>query len=84
MQSRIVKIGNSRGVRIPNVLLEERELAKKLRFKLKGPVSLCVQAGHAQTGWHASFKKVADAGEDTLLDGEVHVPTSSEEAEWEW
>lgn len=84
MKARIVKIGNSRGFRIPKVLIEKAGLGEEVEIQVEGNRLIVRPTPRPRTGWDAAFQKMADAADDTLLDGEVHVPTLWEEAEWEW
>jgi antitoxin MazE len=59
MKTHIVRIGNSRGVRIPKPLLE-------------------------QTGWAAAFRKMAQNGDDALLDAVLPTLSGGDEDEREW
>jgi antitoxin MazE len=84
MRARIIKIGNSRGIRIPKVLIEETGLGEEVEIEGKKGRLIVRPAGRPRMGWDAAFKKMADAGDDALLDGEMHIPTSWEETDWEW
>ena len=84
MKARIVKIGNSRGIRIPKVLIEETGLGEEVEIQVQGNTLIVQPVTRARRGWDAAFQKMADAADDALLDGEVHVPTSWEKAEWKW
>jgi len=84
MKSKIVKIGNSRGIRIPKPFIEETGLGEEIEIQVEGNRLIIGPAARPRAGWEAAFQKMADAADDTLLDGEVHIPTSWEEAEWEW
>lgn len=82
LKSRLVRIGNSRGVRIPKPLLEQSGI--------RGPVALEAREGqiviHAarapREGWEDAFAEMADAGDDAPLDADT--PTEWDDAEWVW
>ena len=84
MKARIVKIGNSRGIRIPKVLIDEARLGEEVEIQVEGNTLIVQPVARARAGWDAALQKMGEAGDDTLLDGDEHVPTSWEEAEWEW
>jgi len=84
MKATTVKIGKSRGIRIPKVLIEEAGLGEEVEIQVEGNTLIVQPAARPRTGWDAAFQKMADAADDTLLDREAHVPTSWEEAEWDW
>ena len=82
MRTRIVRIGNSRGVRIPKPLLEEAGLEDQVELTL-GPNGILISpAGNPRTDWAAAAELVHERGEDGLLDAPVL--TRFEESEWEW
>lgn len=84
MKSRIVKIGNSRGVRIPKPLIEETGLGEEVEIQVEGNRLIIAPAGRPRADWAASFRKMARMEDDTLIDGDVQVRTAWEEDEWEW
>jgi antitoxin MazE len=84
MKSRIVKIGNSRGVRIPKPLIEETGLGEEVEIRVEGNRLIIAPAGRPRTNWATSFRKMARAGDDGLIDGDSQVRTAWEKDEWEW
>lgn len=84
MKTHIVRIGNSRGIRIPKALLEESGLNGEVELNAR-PGSLVIRpARKPREGWAEAFEGMAGRGDDGLLD-DVH-PTQSawDEDEWEW
>jgi len=85
MKATLVRIGNSRGIRIPKALLEQCNLDQSLA------VDLAVEQGHLviralarpRQGWEEAFRQMAAAGDDTLLDGDAST-TAWDQSEWEW
>ena len=82
VKARIVRIGNSQGVRIPKVLLEETGLADEVEIVPEGNRLVIRPARRPREGWASAFKAMHDAGDDVLLDG--YVPTEFDEEEWDW
>jgi antitoxin MazE len=81
-KARIVRIGNSRGIRIPKTLLEEAELPDEVELHAE-PGRLVVEAvRHARAGWVAAAKRMRARGEDRSLDAPT--PTRFDGEEWEW
>ena len=81
-KARIVRIGNSRGIRIPKTLLEEAKLSDEVELHAE-PGRLVVEAvRHARTGWAAAAKRMRARGEDRFLDAPT--PTRFDHKEWEW
>ena len=84
MKARIVKIGNSRGIRIPKPLIEETGLGEEVEIQVEGNRLVIAPASRARADWATSFQKMAQRGDDALVDGDVQVGTVWEEGEWEW
>src|SRR4029077_15948326 len=81
-KTRIVRIGNSRGIRIPKTLLEEAELGDEVELHAE-PGRLVIEGvRHARKGWAAIAQRMRGRSDDQLLDE----PTSTkfDREEWEW
>ena len=84
MRTRIVRIGNSQGVRIPKALLEETGLTGEVDMTVRDGALVISSAGRPRAGWDEAFRKMERHGDDVLLDTEVPLPTSFDEESWEW
>lgn len=88
MKARIVRIGNSQGVRIPKPLLEQTGLADEVEISVEENRIVIAPAvpepSPPRKGWAKAFKAMAVAGDDALLDGDSQVPTKWDGEEWEW
>jgi antitoxin MazE len=81
--TRIVKIGNSQGIRIPKVLLEQSGLHGEVKIEVQGDKLTISKATRSRQGWNEAFANMTiDADEDRLLDEEI--ATDWEQDEWEW
>ena len=81
-KTRIVRIGNSRGIRIPKTLLDEAELPEEVELHAE-PGRLIVQAvRHPRSGWSAAARRMRTRGDDRLLDESTS--TNFDGEEWEW
>ena len=83
MKSRIVQIGNSRGIRLlPKVLLEEAQLADEVELEAE-PGRIVIRRGsRPRAGWAAAARRMRERDEDRLLDPTM--PTRFDEREWKW
>jgi antitoxin MazE len=83
MKTRIVRIGNSKGVRIPKQLLEETGLEGEVDIQARES-SLVIRPGRRpREGWSKAFREMASAGDDLLMD-DVPDLSSFDREEWEW
>jgi antitoxin MazE len=82
MRASIVQIGNSRGVRIPKVLLEQTGLHDEVEIEVRGEQLIIRPANPPRAGWGEAFARMAARGDDALLDPER--PTKWDESEWRW
>jgi antitoxin MazE len=83
MKTRIIRIGNSQGVRIPKLYLEQSRLGEEVVLEVQNNEIVIRSARPPRQGWAEAAKEMAARGEDELLDrGFSH--TSWDEEEWEW
>ena len=82
MKTRIIRIGNSRGIRVPKVLLDQAQLPEEVELHAERG-RLVVQAARGpRFGWAEEAKAMRARGEDQLLDR--HTPTKFDEEDWQW
>jgi antitoxin MazE len=81
-RTRIVQIGNSKGIRVPKVLLEQAQLPDEVELQAERGRLIVRAARGARAGWAEAAKVMRARDEDALLD----VPTSSEfdTEDWQW
>lgn len=84
VKTRVVKIGNSQGIRIPKLLLEQSKLGEEVELELQPGQIVVRPAVHIRQGWEEAFKLMAEREDDDLLDSGHSVPTVWDEEEWEW
>ena len=82
MKTKIVRIGNSRGVRIPKPLLQQAGLEGEVRLRvIEGGIVIEAEK-NPRDGWAEAAARAHEAGDDALLDAPT--PTDFDEMEWEW
>jgi antitoxin MazE len=84
VKTRIVKIGNSQGIRIPKLVLEQLHLSDEVELEIQQNQLVIRPARSVRQGWDEAFQKMAEHGDDQLLDQEVTGLTSWDADEWEW
>jgi antitoxin MazE len=82
IRTRIVKIGNSQGIRIPKLLLEQSGIQEDVEIEVQGEHLIIRKAPHLRAGWAEAFAAMAEQHDDGLLDDIS--PTDWDNAEWEW
>ena len=82
MRTRIVRIGNSQGIRIPKRLLEQSGLSSEVEVIVEGHCLVIRPAPRQRTGWDNAFATMATCRDDTLLDNTS--TTTWDDDEWAW
>ena len=82
MKSHLVPIGNSRGVRIPRVLLQLCRIRDAVTLSVKGEAIIIRPAKHRpRAGWDAAFQKMHEQQDDRLL---IPDRIDLDLGDWEW
>jgi antitoxin MazE len=82
MKTQIIQIGNSQGIRIPKVLLEDSRITGEVDLELHAEGILIRNAQRPRAGWDEAFKAMAENEEDELPDDKTS--TEFEKKEWQW
>lgn len=81
MRTRLIRIGNSRGVQIPEALIEKAGLGDVVELEFVSDKIVLRRVTESRAGWAEAAAKLA-AGDDELLD--PWVPTHFDDDEWSW
>jgi len=84
MKAKIVRIGNSQGVRIPKVMLNDSRLEEDVELEICDEGILIRPAKNPRQNWEAAFREMADDDADELLIEDQDVPTGFEKESWRW
>ena len=77
-----MRIGNSRGIRIPKTILDEADLPEEVELHAQ-PGRVVVQAARSpRAGWAAAAKRMRARNDDQLL--AEPTLTRFDREEWEW
>jgi len=82
MKTKLIKIGNSRGIRIPKPLLEEAGLIEEVSITVTDQGLVVESVDSTRANWATAAAQLHARGEDGLLDESV--PTFFDETEWKW
>jgi antitoxin MazE len=82
MKSRLIRIGNSRGVRLPKPLIEEAGLQEEVEVQIRGNALVITSHSQPRAGWAEAARQMRKRGHDRLLDGPTN--TRFDDEEWRW
>ncbi len=82
MKTRLVRIGNSRGVRLPKTIIEQAGLTEEVELGVRDGAVIIARTASARSGWAAAASQMRQRGEDRLLD--ALTPTRFDKKEWKW
>ncbi len=83
LQTKIIRIGNSQGIRIPKALLEQMKARGEVTLRVENGELIVSPVDDPRQGWEKAFARMAAAGEDWLLIPDTIKNDWDEEA-WEW
>jgi antitoxin MazE len=83
IKTRLVKIGNSQGVRIPKLILDQLNLSSDVELEVQADHLIVRPSTHPRADWSEQFRQMAERGDDQLLDADASL-TEWEATEWQW
>jgi antitoxin MazE len=84
MKARLVKIGNSRGIRLPKAVIEQAGIDEEVELEVHDNQIIISTSRNPREGWDEACRLMAERGDDALLDGPLPSLTKFDEEEWEW
>lgn len=84
MRVRVVKIGNSQGIRIPKPLLEQIGIVDDVELEVKDNQIIIHPLSSPRKGWEDAFKKMAESEDDLLVMDSGNISHPWDEEEWKW
>jgi antitoxin MazE len=82
MKAHIIRIGNSKGIRLPKVLLQEAQLEDEVELQAEPGRILISKTAQPRTGWAEAAQRMRAGGEDRLLDPPM--ATQFDKEDWKW
>lgn len=82
MKAQIIQIGNSQGIRIPKVLLEESGIRGEVELEIREDGLLIRNISKPRSDWDEIFRSLAESDDDAppIESGK----TEFEKREWQW
>ncbi len=71
MEAKIVRIGNSKGLRLSKTILEKYDIKDKVELVLKNDHIMLKPISEPRKGWTEQFAKMHELGDDKLLIDDV-------------
>lgn len=78
MKTRLVRIGNSRGIRLPKPLIEQAGLGEDLEIQVTDGSIILSRSKRPRQGWAEAAAELAERADD------APTPTHFDEEEWNW
>lgn len=82
MKAKIIDIGNSKGIRLKKVLLDQLGIGDEVSLEILHNGLLIKALTGPRFNWAQSFKAMAEKQDDQLLDAAP--PSDWDSQEWEW
>jgi antitoxin MazE len=83
MKAQIVQIGNSQGLRIPKVLLEESRISGEVELELVSDGILIRNISKPRADWDKRFELLRDHDDD-VPQSDAKTSSQFEVKEWQW
>jgi antitoxin MazE len=82
MRARLIRIGNSRGVRLPKPVIEQAGLQEEIDLEVREGAVVIRSRKRPRAGWAEAARDMRDRGDDGLL----HPPAATrfDDGEWHW
>lgn len=85
MKTKLIRIGNSKGVRIPKPILEETGLTDEIELFIREDEIIIRSQANPREGWDALFRDAPDDKDDEMADfHELGMAREWDEDEWTW
>jgi antitoxin MazE len=81
MKARLVRIGNSRGLRLAKPLIEQLGFEDEVEMRTEGGALIIRAARHARAGWATAAALLSARGEGSL---DAASNNRFDDEEWEW
>ena len=84
MKATLVRIGNSRGIRLPKPVIEQCGFENEVEMEVHRRELVIRSSSHPRDGWAGAFARMSEYGDDELLYRVAQTGPTWDEEEWEW
>ncbi len=84
MKIKLIRIGNSKGIRIPKPVLEQTGISDEVEMDVFDQHITIRAAAKTRAHWEQAFQEMAQQGDDQLMDTDTDTSTAWDEDEWQW
>lgn len=84
MRARVIKIGNSQGLRIPKPILEQTGIMDDVEIEVEKNQIIIRPVKSVREGWDNAFKSMSENGDDELIIDDCGISNAWDEDEWQW
>jgi antitoxin MazE len=85
MQLKVIQIGNSKGIRLPQTLIRQYRIEDYVEVELHTDVILLRPSAGVREGWEEQFRAATTDNEpETELNPWSSLPNHFDEEEWTW
>ena len=84
VKTTIAQIGDSQGILIPRHLLEQCHLQEEVELEPRGNYLIIKGLITPRTGWGEMFRKMAETGDDAMLEEDIPLETTWDREAWQW
>jgi antitoxin MazE len=81
MKARLVRIGNSRGIRLPKAVIDQVGLDDEVELRVEEHRLVITPVTRARAGW---VEAIAAMGVEPASQLDLSIPTHFDETEWRW
>ena len=71
METQLINIGNSKGIRIPKKILTQYNIKEKINLFLEQDYIIIKPVEEPRKGWGKAFKQMHEQGDDALIIDDV-------------
>jgi antitoxin MazE len=82
MNAQLIRIGNSRGIRIPKPLIEQCGFGDTVELRVENSKLVIAAKRKSRQGWEEAFRAASGRKDELLL--EDATPNEFDDKEWEW